>query len=175
MPLKNAFAVLRDGRRRLSAQLRDAASQQVDDDAQRHGARGTVFEQLADDAVARLIQPRMEAVAGRFQHATLEIMHSPMGRYVGCVFGPTASFPVTALLCAGISLEDDGGCAVSLRADLTPPVPGYLAAAAYPIDLDAPQWETVANWLEEELLRFVDAYVAAYHLATRRLSPVRAH
>ncbi len=169
MPSMSEFAGTLDHRLRAMEEFRRAEAGRLSEEMRPREVFHQAFDRVADIVVTGIIRPRVETVADRFQKATLESMQTPMGIYVGCTFSPTDTFPVAALLCVGIAMDDERQlCALSLSADLQPAAPGHVTTAVHPVNLAAPQWDAMITWVEAQLLGFIDAYVDAHRLAATR-------
>ncbi|HEY0995696.1 MAG TPA: YHS domain-containing protein [Gemmatimonadaceae bacterium] len=169
MPEMSEFAGTLDARLLVMDDFRRAEEHRLADEMRPRQLLQEAFDRVADITLSGIIRPRLAVIAERFQQASLETIQTPMGLYVGCTFAATETFPVVALVCAGVALDEERQvCALTLSADLTPPIPGYTTTAVHPVDLDQPRWEGMVAWLEEQLFRFVDAYIEAHRLAATR-------
>ena len=118
------------------------------------------FERVAEVVYDAIVRPRTEALAQHFEHATLEHLATPGGRFAQCFFRPTDRFPVTASVSLGVALNEEGtGGVLCYTAELKPALVEYEDAAGIVLPLEGTPWEALTAWVEGKLLGFEETYL----------------
>lgn len=178
MPGFAEFAEAIDSRIGSAASLRDADARKLAEAMRGRDGVLLAFERVAETIHDAIIRPRCAALASRFEHASVEHLASPGGLYSLCVFRPTDRFPATAVVCLGVTLEEEWGRgAMSFSAELTPGLVDYERGDVVAVPLEHPPWNELAAWVETKLLRFVESYLLverdpSYQRGNVRIDPV---
>ncbi|MDA1052232.1 MAG: YHS domain-containing protein [Planctomycetota bacterium] len=149
--------------RRLESRLTAAnlVPHWASDEAQRYMAEVTTrrerFEKLARRLTETVIQPRLETLAGYFANAYLT-ENEPLG-HCTCWFGYCERFPASTKV--ALAVQHDvrfEKVAVCYEASMMPVFIKLDEHDKLTSPLDDLQNDAVADWVEERLLEFLDAY-----------------
>ncbi|MFO0915900.1 MAG: YHS domain-containing protein [Pirellulales bacterium] len=122
------------------------------------GDRRQRFEQLAARLIESVVQPRLETLAGHFTNASLP-KDKPSG-HCWCWFGYCERFPVSTK--TAFAIEHDvrfGTVAVCYEAWMMPVFIKFNERDRLTVPLGEVNDDTVAEWVEDRLLEFLDAYL----------------
>lgn len=120
-------------------------------------ARRERFEQVARDTNPAVIRPRIEALKSRFATAEL-VASSPSSQ--GCWFGHTDKRPVTSQLTIGVEHDTRfERVVICYDASMIPLFIKFNQHDKLILPLDDCVKDTIADWVEERLLEFLDAYL----------------
>lgn len=120
-------------------------------------ARRQRFEQLASRLIETVVQPRLETLAGYFSNTSLT--KEPAGR-CSCWFGYCERFPASTKI--ALAVEHDvrfEKVAVCYEASMMPVIIKLNDRDKMTLPLDEVSDDAVADWVEQRLLEFLDAYL----------------
>ena len=138
--------------RRLRQEQRRQATRELDERLKRYT---TIADRLMDE----VIQPCMRQLAGCFPEA--ERPDEMQSRHAAvCRFPHTARFPATAILELGVTRDGDArSVVVQYDLQILPLLLPINAHAHLDMPLGEVDQQTVAHWVEERILTFVDSYL----------------
>jgi YHS domain-containing protein len=116
------------------------------------------FEQVATRLATTVIQPRLEVLASYFANSSA-VMDQPSG-HCSYWFGYSERFPVSSKLT--FRVEHDvrfEKVAVCYEARMMPVFIKIMESDKFAMPLDEVNDDSVATWVEERLLDFLDAYL----------------
>lgn len=150
--------------KRIEEQLADADRQPhwQPEEAERYmldvGARRERYERQAARLNELIVQPRLETLAGFFANASV-VRNEPPG-HCSCWFGYCERFPATTKL--AFAIEHDARfekIVIGYEASMMPLFINFSEQDKFLLPLDAANDGAVAEWVEERLLEFLDAYL----------------
>lgn len=127
-------------------------------------ALAETFDRAATRAQDRLVQPRVQAIAGHFGNAHVEELRTTAGVHSRCVFGRTDQYPASVTLTAGVLYDPDRGVAsVFCRVEVVPQLGEFETGTYHDVSVDALERGAadgeVAGFLDAALLRFLQSYL----------------
>jgi YHS domain-containing protein len=116
------------------------------------------FDQSAGRLIETIIRPRLQVLASHFSNAGP--LQGDASRQVLVWFGYCERFPASTSV--SFTVEHDVGftkASVLYEARMIPTFIRFDEHDKWTVDLDALEETSVANWVEERLLEFVDVYL----------------
>lgn len=137
------------------------------------------FTRLAGVLDRRVIQPRVRALAARFDGAHVEYGRTtPVGVHARCTFARTDRFPAAVTLTVGVLHDRDKRVAsVFYGVDIIPVLFQFEKGAHLDLPLDDANETAAEAWVEEKLLAFLETYLRLegdpnYQRANLHVDPV---
>lgn len=134
----------------------DHIRQRMEEDA-RHADQ---FNRIASRLLSGVIRPRMEALAGRFDNATLLNPTDTSGALCTCAFGHTPRFPASTRLSLSVSPgERMERVSIVYRLQILPVFIRFKDMDQIDFSADAIDEANAAKWVEDRLTEFVETYL----------------
>lgn len=122
--------------------------------------RHSQFDDLADELVAAIVEPRMKKLADSFGNAELLERNQASKHNCVCRFNHSAKYPASVKLTLAVAHDEEiKDILLVYDLEILPIFFKFEGHSQVAIPLEGQNQQTVVDWVDERILAFVDTYL----------------